>query len=169
MKKDIKTELMGIASLCGVLPDSHIDSLMLDLVYSRNKENTMKLFLEIQEKDKKRIKKKNQKLYMGLEGAMNSFVGLSRALLDGKNKRKANDYLDLIIKDGNIAYMIDVCKAYFPDGKPGGASNNGRWYFEQFKNMLLENKENFEEGGKDRRWAKSFDHLDYIELVLKED
>ncbi len=168
MGKSIKEELISIVSLSGVLPDKEIEGLLLDLIiYKRNKENTLKLFLEIQDRDKKRIKEENQKLYMGIESAMHNFAGVSKYLMEGKNSRKAKEYLKMILSEKNIAYLINICKAYFPNGTSKGASNLGKWFFEQFTNMIKEHGHLYLEGGEDHKWAKRFDHVDYIKLVIE--
>lgn len=139
---------------------------MLNIIYNKNKENTLSLFLQIQNKDKQRIEAEKMLLYRGLESGMHSFSHLARELLENKTSKQAKGFLKYALKENNLAYLIDICKAYFPSGNSKGASENGKWFFSKFKEMLERTKKDYEKDGDSYRWAKSFDHLVYINLVL---
>lgn len=162
---DIRTQLEKILNN-PLHTDKDINASLLHVVYEQNKGNTLELFLNIQELDKKRIRAENQLLYRGVESGMHSFSSLARTFLDNKTSHKAKSLLKFMLEENNAPYLIDVCKAYFPSGESKGASNNGVWFFDKFKDMLLVNKDNYDKDGKDYKWAKMFNHLEYIELVL---
>lgn len=150
------------------LTDNGVESEVLKLIYSKNKENTLNLFLKIQELDKKRIEEENMILYRGLEDGMHSLTSVCKHLLEEKTSRKAKDYAKILFKEVNIAYLINICKAYFPEGNSKGASNNGKWFFEKFKEMVINNKEKYLEGGDSYKWVQMQGHESYINKILKD-
>ena len=147
--------------------DAGWERYLLELIYERNKENTMNLFLRISELDKKRLREEKMVLYHGLENGMHSFVHLSRLLMEEKTSRQAKDMLKHVFEGSDLTYILPICKAYFPDAKLHNASNNGRWFLNKFRDLVQRNKADFEEGGKSYDWAKINKHLDYIKLVLE--
>lgn len=163
----IKEKLQQLLELTPFITEEILIEEMLNIVYSYHKKNTLKLFLQIQELEKKRIQEENNLLYRGLQDAMHLGAHGARELLENKTSKQAKDYFKCVFKSKNIAYVINICKAYFPNGTSEGASNNGKWFFEQFVTILKENKDRYLEGGKSYEWAKIFDHLNYINLVLE--
>ena len=140
---------------------------LVGIVYNEYKENTLKLFLEISELDKERLRKEKQILYKGLEDGMHNLSAISSNLLECKTSKQAKNFASHIFESSNPAMIINICKAYFPNAEPGNASGSGAWVFEKFKNIVLNNKEDFQEGGKSYDWAEIYNHSDYINLIIE--
>ena len=70
--------------------------------------------------------------------------------------------------EDNLAFIINIARAYFSNGNCTGSSENGRWFFETFKSLLIKYKDKYLKGGSSYDWACSFGHIDYIKLVLNE-
>ena len=147
--------------------DKEMSTVLLDLIYEQHGDNTMAMFVKIQELEKKRVKEERLLLYRGLQDGIHNFVGVARKLKEEKTKRQANDYLRIMFFEDDICSMISTCKAYFPKGISRGASSNGKWYFETFLNVLRKHGEKYKEGGDSYNWVKNNDHEDYLELIFK--
>lgn len=161
MRKKLET----ILDNAQFLTDKQLESALINLIYEKNKDNTLNLFLRIQELDKERIQKENNRLYRGLESGMHMFSSLSRSFLESKSE--ASSYLKEALDGDNISHLIIVCKSYFPKGKSDGASNNGKWFFSKFTDMLVKHRKKYEDGGEYYSWAKNQGHTEYINLVLE--
>ncbi len=147
--------------------EKYVNQDMLQYLYDINKENTLTLFLNIQELERKEQKQELQTMYMGLESSMHNFSNLSRRLLEDKTSRQAKASAEEYIESGNLAYLIYICKAYFADGEYNGASNSGKWVLDSFINILRNNKAKYIEGGDSYDWAKNHGHEDYINLIIQ--
>jgi hypothetical protein len=62
--------------------------------------------------------------------------------------------------------LINTMKAYFPNGKSDGASNNGKWFYDKFAKLLIKNKNKYLPGGDSYNWVEMFEHEEYINLIL---
>lgn len=147
--------------------DNLIQDYIIQLLFDYNDGNLLKAFLFIDQLNKERIKKENLILYRGLEDGMHNFVSLAKHLLEDSNSKQAKETANFYFKTNNIAMLINIAKAYFPKGNCNGASENGKWFFTQFKNLLKEYSSKYLEGGSSYDWAISYNHLDYIKKVLE--
>jgi hypothetical protein len=147
--------------------DKTIIDKLIKLVYGFYQENTFPLFLAIQKLERDKMKEEVAIMYGGLEDSMNNFVSMARPLLEDKNNRAKLMAKEIMFSD-NLAYLIRICKAYFPDGKPHTAAQNGRWMLDAFVQILKENKSKYIIGGSSYDWAKNFGYVDYINLIIKE-
>jgi hypothetical protein len=164
---DLRKKILSLINSPFPISDSEIESKLISIIYERKKDDMMTLFLQVQDLDKKRIQRENQKLYRGLEDGMHSLAGISRELVDGKTRAKALSYYNMIFEGDNLAHLISICKAYFPSGKSNGASNSGVWFFNKFTDILVNNLDEYTEGGKSFQWTETHNHAEYISLVLE--
>jgi len=163
---NIKQELINLVN-SPFYGESEYVSALIGIVYRKHQGDTLKLFLKIQEMDRLRIAEENQLLYRGLEDGMHMFSQIAQALEENRDSRKAKNYLTMVLSGNPSPYaLINICKAYFKTGNAEGASDAGRWFFNEFKKIIEETKEKYQEGGSNYDWAKRCDHLDYINLVL---
>lgn len=166
----LKDKLKELVELFEIIGEKQVLNKLTNIIYDEYGENTLNLFLTIQQLDIQQVKIKQQELYRGMEFAMHSSSAMGRHLLEDKTSRQAKEYAKYVFtpKDANIASIIYTCKAYFIDGKSNGASNNGKWYFDKLIEILKTNKKDYLKGGKSYDWAINNDVADYIELVIKE-
>ncbi len=127
------------------------------------------LFLRIQQLEVDRVKEEKLVLYRGLEESMHNSVSLGKHLLEDKTSRQAKDYAKFLFEsfEGNIAMLINTMKAYFPKGVSDGASNNGKWFYDKFVELLKANKDKYLPNGDSYNWVQMFKHEEYINLILK--
>lgn len=155
--------------LCNpLINESEYSRIVLGIVYDEHKEDTMAMFVQIQEKDKKRLRKEELKLKMAVENSMHSFIHIAKALLENKTSHKAKAFAKYAVDDDDITYLIDTCKVYFPDGKAKYAAPNAKWFLDKFIQILKKHKDKWIEGGSSRDWAVQFGHAEYIDLVLSQ-
>jgi len=140
---------------------------IVEYIYSQYKDDTLKLFLTLQELEKKEIKKEKEILHFGLQDAMHGLSALGSSLLEEKTSRQAKATAKFYFRSENLANLINICKPYFPDGVAGNASASGEWFFKQFVNLLIKHKDKYTKGGDSYDWVKQYDHEEYINLVLK--
>lgn len=147
--------------------DEEQTMVLAKFLYEESGGNLLQLILIIDAIKKDEYKKRELLLYRGLESAMHSFSRYSQNLEENK---ELNTLFDLYFgkEDGNIAFLIDIAKAYFPDGTYGGCSESGVYFFNKFKELLGKNKDKYLSGDC-AEWAKSFGHYDYIKMVLEKD
>lgn len=162
-----KEKLIQIINNPFLKNDGDYEEVLIKLLYDVNKENTMNLFLRIQELDRKRIAVELLEWKIAAESTMNNFVGVSKKLLENKTSKQAKKYLDFIFDDDEvIVHLIHFCKIYFKDGTSKGSSNNGQWYFDKFKDSLLRTKEKWLPDGVNHNWVLKHEHEEYIKLIL---
>lgn len=164
-KKELYNKIINVIDV--VMFDKSIAlTELMNIIYDEYKGKTLKLFLEIQDLDNKKKEDKLTEYYLGTEESMNMSCHIARSLLEEKTSRQAKDIAKYLFNGDNIASLITICKVYFSTGDCTGASNNGRWFFNKFKDMLISNKEKYSLGGDSRNWADNFNHSKYIDLVL---
>lgn len=163
----LKEELTDLIGSMDFIDDHVAEHMLMDIIYKRNKGDTLKLFLGIQDRDKKRMEEEVSKHYQATQSAMHNLSGISRPLLEDKTSRGAREYAKYLFEGDNISGVIDIIKIYFPDGTYGGAANAGVWFFDKFVDMLKANREKYEEGGDSREWAERYGHSEYIDMTLK--
>lgn len=113
--------------------------------------------------------KEKEILRGGLEDAMHGMIHYSTILEDEKQpikKMKLYDKLMFDDFDGNIAFIVKIAMAYFPDGVYGPCSNNGVRFFNKFKQLLHKHKDKYL-NGKFTDWAKGHGYYDYLKLVIE--
>lgn len=171
MKKSLQERLSGTEQVLssGLMTEEQVARELVNIIYEYYQENLLTLILQIQQMDIDRIKREKMILYRGLEDGMHGMSILSEYLLEENTSRQAKDSAKFYFEpdDGNIAMLINIAKAYFPNGTSEGASKSGKWFFDKFVSLLKNNKEKYLEGGDSYDWAKSLNHCDYIDLVLK--
>ena len=163
---ELKDRLRNIIKLLDRDEIELANKVLVEIVYSENKSKTVKLFLRLQELERKEMKEELMLHYMASESNMNNVVHVSKALLENKTSDKAKMIAAILFEDDNIPQLIQHCISYFPKGNSYGASNSGVWYFTKFKEMLVKYKEKYQEGGSSRSWAENFNYSEYIDLVL---
>ena len=161
-----KLEIWLSALKIGLVTEAQVLEEIVQFVYDRYKENTLTLFLQIQELDKKSKDKEYLFLYQGLQDAVHGMSGLARDIIENKTKMQVNERVKFYFKEDNIAMLIQICKAYFPSGNCNGASTSGKWFFEKFKEILIRHKSKYIKGGDSYQWTINMGHNDYIDLVL---
>lgn len=139
---------------------------IVEFLYKREKGNLLQIFLYIDKLSKENIKKELNLSYQGLQDGIHNMTSLAKYLLEDKTSKQAKGLAKFLFLDDNIAFTINIMKAYFPDGKVNRASNNGRWFYTKFVNMIKKNKEKYLKGGDSYNWAKSYNHINYINLIL---
>ena len=165
-KESLKKRVHDIITSPFIL-DKHVKELLAEEVFKEYGDDATTLFMKFQELQRKKEKEANMILYHGLQDALHNLVGIGKPLLEDKTSRKAKAMTEILFKEGNIAYLINIMKAYFPSGKVGGASSNGAWLFDSFESLLVKNRTKYEKGGDSEDWARLMNHTDYIELILK--
>lgn len=137
-------------------------------LYEESDKNLMHLILWVNEIEKQNQKEEMNTMYQGLQDAMHNMSHYSQEIehlkTTPKKLKNINEFL-YNNKDGNIAFIINIAKAYFKNGTSEGASICGIYFFEQFKKFLLKNKDKYLTG-KSKDWAINFGHYDYIKLVV---
>ena len=141
---------------------------MVNVLFNHTDGNLLTFFMIIDKLSKDKRQKELNEMYQGLQDGMHSQAMLSRHLLEDKTSKQAKDFAKFYFnyKDGDIASLINIAKAYFKDGTANGASNSGHWWFEQFVKILKSNKDKYLEKGSSYKWACNYNHIDYIKLVL---
>ena len=150
-----------------MIDDNIIREELLDIIYDHYKDDTLKLFLAIEHKDKKHVEKENIKISIAATELMNMFSYVSKLLYDNKTSKQAKAYLEHVLHGDNISQLVMVCKALFPKASAEYSSALGRWFFGKFVAMLTNHEDKYSEGGDFYEWAKQMNHLDYIKLVLE--
>lgn len=142
---------------------------LVEFLYEESDGSLLNYILIIDEIKKREVKQKEQTLYGGLEDAMHNLSSYSRKLHETKQPLKELRALDRFLTgevDGNIASMIRIAMAYFPKGDSNGASENGKYFFERFKETLVANKDKYLTGDSSD-WAKHYGYYDYIKMVIE--
>jgi hypothetical protein len=153
---------------CGA-SDSPMIKLLIEYLYDESNGKLTEYFMTIDDIRKERAQEEKMILYHGLEDAMHSMSHMSE-LIDEDNMKdlKGINKLYFYPTNGNIAFLINIAKAYFPDGTYGHASTSGVNFFNKFRNLLRKHKEQYL-NGESEDWAITHKHSDYIKLVLDKD
>ena len=155
---------LGFAQHLGA-SDSELIQQLVEYLYNETGGDLIQFFVLIDKLNKDKMKKENMILYRGLEDAMHHFSFFSEQSKKGnKIKPFVNFYFNN--PEGNVAFIINIMKAYFPDGEVGGAANSGKYFFDKFKELLLKNKDKYL-NGENTEWAKSQNHYDYIKMFIE--
>jgi len=147
--------------------DNELISELVEFLYDESGGNLLSYFMIIDKLNKEKVKKENMILYRGLEDAMHMSSAFSK-LIEENNIKKLKNYFEIYFEpnDGNIAFIINIMKAYFPDGKSQGASSSGHYFFEKGKELILKHKDKYLNGDSSE-WAKSQNHYDYIKMFIE--
>ena len=145
------------------VPDDKFDRLLAHFMYEEHKGSLRNLFLDIDDIEKEKVKEKEMLLYHGLEDAIHGLAGYSSKVNNAKELRSYDKFFS---GDGSIPFMINIMKSYFPKGVSNGASENGKYLFNKFKDNLLKNKDQYLDG-KSTQWAHDYGHYEYIKLVIE--
>lgn len=148
------------------LTDNDVRHNIIQILHDHYDGNLLSSFLEIEQLNKEKLQKEKDLLYFGLEDAMHNLSSVSRHLLEDSTSRQAKNYAKVLFTEDNLAYIIRIAKAYFPKGTCEGASINGKWFFNTFKDLLIKHKDKYLKGGDSYNWVCNFEHIDYINLVL---
>jgi hypothetical protein len=148
-----------------IIQEAIIDFLVMD---SKDKNIILNLILNFQKVKDEINEKKQQTLYTGLESAFFNFMTyvdkIEQYKTTPKNIKEISE-LYFNNKDGSVAWIIYIAKAYFPLGHSNGHSQCGIQFFEKFKTLLMENKDRYL-NGESKEWAERQDLYDYIKLVV---
>lgn len=150
------------------LSDTEVNKEVIKLIYEHTNGNLLPLILEVDNLNKEKFKEKELLLYQATEQGMHNFSSISQHVLGDTNIRQAREFTKYFLEEDNLAHTIYIVKAYFPNGNAEGASNNGQWFFNKFKDILIKHKDKYLEGGSSYDWACNYKHIDYIKLVLKD-
>lgn len=150
-------------------PDSVLIKLLVEYLYDESQGKLLEYFTMIDDIRKAKLQEEKNILYNGLQDAMHSMSHMSGLIDENKTRDlKALNKLLFDPTDGNIAFLINIAKAYFPDGTYGHASQSGVEFFNKFRKLLRANKDRYLTGDS-MDWAKRNGHYDYIKLVLDKD
>lgn len=150
------------------LSNDNIKREVLKLFIEDSDPNSLLLIVsELIQANKDRELKEKTILQTGLQDSMHNFSNISKAILNDDIK-EAKNYVKMYFKpkNNNIAFISSIARAYFPDGISDGASETGKWFFEQFV-KLLKNDPNMYINGDSKKWAEHVDIYDYLKLVLE--
>ena len=148
-----------------LLTDEMIVDKLIDIVYAEHKQNTLKLFLDIQERERKEMEVERNLMYMGLLSALGNLGIIGKHLLEDKTSREAKAFTKELFEGDNIAYLLDAIKVAFPKGKVTNHSGAMTWVFDKFlKTFMLHS--NMYLNGISRGWAKTFNHTEYLNKVF---
>lgn len=151
-----------------LLDDKDFEKGLMNVIYENNKENTLSLFLTIQELDKRRMERELQLQSMAVSSGMHSLTHLIRLITENKTSKKAKLFIEMLLNgEGGLSYIIDIGKAVFPKGRPTTHSSNGRWFFEKLEQQIVSNRDSFNKDGDSYSWATNYNHIDFINLVLE--
>jgi hypothetical protein len=153
---------------CGA-SDHMMTKALVEFLYDETNGQLQSYFMMIDDIRKAKAQEERQVLYNGLQDAMHSMSHMS-SLID-ENKTKDLKGLNKLLfdpTDGNIAFLINIAKAYFPDGTYGHAAQSGVEFFNKFRALLRKHKDQYLTGDS-MDWAKRCGHYDYIKLVLEKD
>jgi len=149
------------------IPEDDVEKELLNFIYFKNKENTLNLFLRIQELDRQRIKEENNFYFQGLQDSLGSLGVIGEELLNKKDPKKAKAFAEFIFNE-NPSYLINCCKVYFPNAKSNGGSGATKFVMDKLVEMIRKNKSKYIKGGDSYDWTVMFKHDKYIELIIKE-
>lgn len=150
-------------------PDSVMLKLLVEFLYDESEGRLLEYFTMIDDIRKAKLQEEKNILYQGLQDAMHSMSHMSSLVDENKTKElKALNKLFFDPTDGNIAFLINITKAYFPDGTYGHAAQSGVDFFNKFRALLRKNKDQYLTGDS-MNWAKRLGHYNYIKLVLDKD
>jgi hypothetical protein len=150
-------------------PDSTMVKILIEFLYDESEGRLLEYFTMIDDIRKEKLHEEKLILYNGLQDVMHSMFHMSDTIDEGNMKKlKLINKLFFNPTDGNIAFLINIAKAYFPDGTYGHAANSGINFFNKFRKLLREHKDQYLDG-ESTDWAKQHGHYDYIKLVLEKD
>ena len=149
--------------------DSAMIRELVEFLYDESNGRLLEYFTMVDDIRKTKLQEEKQILYNGLQDAMHSMSHMSSLIDENKTRDlKALNKLFFDPTDGNIAFLINIAKAYFPDGTYGHASNSGVDFFNKFRALLRKHKDQYLTGDS-VGWAKMHGHYDYIKLVPEKD
>jgi len=149
--------------------DSALIRTLVEYLYDESQGKLLDYFAMVDDIRKEKLHEEKMILYHGLEDAMHSMSHMSNNIDEGNMRTLKNInkiYFDPT--DGNICFLINIAKAYFPDGTYGHAAASGVDFFNKFRNLLRKHQDKYLTGDS-MEWAKTHGHYDYIKLVLDKD
>lgn len=159
-------EALSFGLKAGVLDEDYVHNKLIDYVYNHHKENTMKIFLAIQENERSEMKDKLRYYRWGIEESAGHLAILSKDV-ENKKIKSAKDSVSFWFNEENVAHIINTCRVIFPNAEYDGAAQAHRWIFDKFVSILKEHKHLYIEGGESRGWADNFGYAEYIDLVIE--
>lgn len=149
--------------------DRGLIKLLVEYLYDESNGKLLDYFAMVDDIRKEELHKEKIILYHGLEDAMHSMSHLSNKIEENDMKAlKAVNNIYFHPTDGNIAFLINIAKAYFPDGTYGHAAASGVDFFNKFRVLLRKHKDQYLTG-ESKEWAVRLGHYDYIKMVLEKD
>jgi hypothetical protein len=162
------TQQIEFLKLTGA-PDSVMIRILVEFLYDESQGKLIEYFAMIDDIRKEKLKEEKNVLYQGLQDAMHSMSHMSDTIEEGDIKTlKTLNKLFFDPTDGNIAFLINIAKAYFPDGTYEHAATSGVNFFNKFRALLRKHKDKYLTGDS-KDWAIQQGHYDYIKLVLEKD
>ena len=150
-------------------PDSVMLKILVEYLYDESDGKLLEYFTMIDDIRKEKLYEEKMILYHGLEDAMCSMSHFSDLIEEGEmTKLKGINKQLFNPTNGNIAFLINIAKAYFPDGTYGHAATSAVNFFNKFRKLLRTHKDKYL-NGESTDWAKRLGHYDYIKLVLDKD
>jgi hypothetical protein len=149
--------------------DATLTKTLVEFLYNETNGQLQSYFMMIDDIRKEQLREERNLIMHGLEDAMHAMSHLSGKIDEKDMKALINVnkiYFDSA--DGNIAFIINIAKAYFPDGTYGHAAQSGVEFFNKFRALLRKHKDQYLTGSS-MDWAKRLGHYDYIKLVLEKD
>ena len=115
-------------------------------------------YFEIVDKIRRAESEKEKEILRGgLEDAMHSMAHYSSGLSEKQPLRYIRNLDNLYFNGDNIAFVIRIAMAYFPNGTYDNCSNMGMFFFNRFRAMLRENKDKYL-NGESTEWAKKYNN-----------
>jgi hypothetical protein len=153
-----------------ILDKDKLESILMErLGIYESEGRLLEYFTMIDDIRKEKLREEKMILYHGLEDAMHSMSHYADSVDEGEMKElKSINKLYFDPTDGNIAFLINIAKAYFPNGTYDNAAISGVNFFNRFRKLLRAHKDEYL-NGKSSQWAKTQGHYDYIKLVLDKD
>ncbi len=150
-----------------LLQDEDVSSEILKLMFEKHGANHItKTIVDIQQLESERLKSEREQLLQGLQDSVHINSHIFKELLEGDNKN-VRIYKNSLFTNMYLPHFINIMKSHYPKGMTTFHSSSSKWIFSKFKNVIFENINEYREGGESYSWAKRFGHLDYMELVIK--
>ena len=148
-----------------LLTDEMIVDKLVDIVYDAYKKDTLKLFLTLQEIERKEMEIERNNMYMGLTDSLGNLGIISQHLLEDKTSREAKAFTKELFEGDNIGYIMNAIKAAFPKGKVTNHNGAMVWVFNKFRDIVLKHSSMYLNGAS-KGWAMIFNHLPYLKKVF---
>lgn len=141
-------------------------SILEDILYEKYKDDPSRLFTNINNRIISEQKKQQENIIKGLSDAVQHASMFMEYFVNGESE-EAKSVIETIIFSNNISFVINICKAYFPNGDYGFAPQASRWFFDKSVELILKEKDRYLETGDSYTWAVQYGHIEYIKLIIK--